>query len=544
MIGKHADLFWHFFLLICVVGVARSLSYTGQSYVQSKLLLDWRRWLTSHLVEKYLSNRTYFEITVDQSIDNPDERMQEEVDPFCSTMANLPQLFLGSFFDMSVQAAILWNVSRPLFWAISIYSGIKTAVILAATRPTIKQQFEITVAEADLRYGLLHVRDNAETVAFYRGEHMERRHIEDRLSTLVKKKLINILYGIKMSIAYTGFGIVWGLLPMLFLAPLYFKGTIQYGTIAQAGYASMVMLQSLMVFVNFLPILAGAAPRVIRLAEIQEKFEFLGRPRVSAPSAPLIELEAGPRVALENVSLQTPGGELRLVKNLTLSVGGRRHLIIVGQTGVGKSSLLRSMAGLWTRGTGRITMPPPEDVLFLPQRPYMILASLRDQILYPNRRAALCDEELESILERVNLPQLARTHGGLSAEKDWGRVLSLGEQQRIAFARILASRPKYVFLDEATSALDIETERHLYALLEGSSSTFISVGHRPTIMRYHRAALRLYPDGSWELSAIRRAAKRILRGDDEVGYAVLDGIVPAAGRAMQKLRTGFQLPAA
>jgi putative ATP-binding cassette transporter len=161
--------------------------------------------------------------------------------------------------------------------------------------------------------------------------------------------------------------------------------------------------------------------------------------------------------------------------------------------------LLRAMAGLWTRGAGVIVMPPPSELLFLPQKPYMVLGDLRAQLLYPNARGQrLEDADLQAVLERVNLHDLAGKHGGFDAERDWSRVLSLGEQQRIAFARVLISKPRYVFLDEATSAVDIETEALLYGLLARSFATFISVGHRPSLFAYHASALRLRQDG-WDI---------------------------------------------
>jgi putative ATP-binding cassette transporter len=205
------------------------------------------------------------------------------------------------------------------------------------------------------------------------------------------------------------------------------------------------------------------------------------------------------RLAVEHLSLQTPNGKRTLVEDLSIELRAGQGLLVMGPSGCGKSSLLRAIAGLWNSGTGAIVRPEPEQILFLPQRPYMVLGTLRDQLLYPNTHLEVEEQHLKQVLEQVNLAGLDERFGGFNAVQDWADVLSLGEQQRLTFARLLLNKPKYAILDEATSALDLGNEQRLYQHLQAKGTTFLSVGHRSTLANYHQSVLELSQDKTWQL---------------------------------------------
>eukprot|EP00475_Leptophrys_vorax_P003361 TRINITY_DN11973_c0_g1_i1.p1 TRINITY_DN11973_c0_g1~~TRINITY_DN11973_c0_g1_i1.p1 ORF type:complete len:252 (+),score=21.66 TRINITY_DN11973_c0_g1_i1:34-756(+) len=213
-------------------------------------------------------------------------------------------------------------------------------------------------------------------------------------------------------------------------------------------------------------------------------------------------------MALDQVSLHTPDYKRKLVTDLSMELKKGNGLLIVGASGGGKSSLLRAVAGLWDAGSGSVIRPPLGEMLFLPQRPYMIIGSLRDQLLYPDNKKKVTDEEFQQVLEKVNLPHLIERCGGLDVEADWGKTLSLGEQQRLAFARVLLAEKPYVILDEATSALDEKNEAELYAALQETKTTIISVSHRPHVAKYHSHVLVLIDSDAWQLqTAVEYAAE-------------------------------------
>jgi vitamin B12/bleomycin/antimicrobial peptide transport system ATP-binding/permease protein len=213
-------------------------------------------------------------------------------------------------------------------------------------------------------------------------------------------------------------------------------------------------------------------------------------------------------LALEDMTLQTPDHQRTLVEDLSVQLSTGEGLLVRGPSGCGKSSLLRAIAGLWNAGTGTILRPTLEQMLFLSQRPYMILGTLREQMLYPKMDGSVEDSQLRQILIQVNLPELEKSHGGFNAEQNWAEVLSLGEQQRLIFARLLLNKPGYAILDEATSALDSKNEEHLYQQLQNSSMTFLSVGHRESLSHYHQSILDFTAHQTWSLKASKTLSIR------------------------------------
>ncbi|MEH1805768.1 ABC transporter ATP-binding protein/permease [Nostoc sp.] len=469
-------------------------------FVRKQIALDWYKWLNNQILDKYLSNRAYYKINFKADIDNPDQRLSQEIEPITSNVLYFSATFLEKVLEMITFTAIIWSISQQIAVALVIYTimGNLIAVYLNQELNSINQA-EIE-SKADYNYCLTHVRTHAESIAFFRGEKQESNIIERRFSKLIINIKRKIDWERNRDIFNRAYQVAIELFMLFILAPLYIKGEIDFGQVGQASVASFMFATALGELITAFGSSGNFSSYVERLAEFSSALEEVTKQPENVSTIKIIEEN---HLAFENVTLQTPNYEQVIVEDLSLSVQPGEGLLIVGPSGRGKSSLLRAIAGLWNAGTGRLVRPPLEKVLFLPQRPYIILGTLREQLLYPNTSRQMTDAELKEVLQQVNLQNLLSRVDGFDTEVPWENILSIGEQQRLAFARLLVTHPSFTILDEATSALDLQNEGSLYQKLQSTKTTFISVGHRESLFDYHQWVLELSQDSSWQLVTVQ-----------------------------------------
>ena len=495
--ARNADRFWHSIKLYLALLVGAVPIYAFYYYVRDNLGNHWRRWLTSRFLENYFKDRNFYELNADASIDNPDQRIAEDINTFTQRSLYFLLILIGSILQLIAFSSVLWFISIELVYFLAFYAVAGTLVtLLVYGKRLVSLNFLQLRREADFRFSLVRVRENAESIAFYRGEAQEQQQVKTRFNAAFDNFRLLIKNQFFLNLFQYAYSMLTIVLPSAIIASRVLSGELEVGRAVQAAGAFVAVLSAISVIIDNFESLSRFAAGIDRLDGFSRVLEE--GPTGRARGASIIESAPGPQLALQCVTLLTPHHERILVRDLSVAIEPGKGLLIVGSSGSGKSSLLRAIAGLWYSGSGKIIRPAPEDMLFLPQQPYMLLGSLRKQLLYPNQDRQTSDTELLELLEQVNLPHLAERFGGLDAEMDWVKLLSIGEQQRLAFARVLLARPRFAILDEATSALDMANEQRLYQQLMATDTTPVSVGHRATILKFHHQVLELGGEGHWK----------------------------------------------
>ena len=502
--NKDAVEFWSQLMKFLVLTAAYVLLVVHGNYLRQLLQIRWRRWLTEKYLNEWLDERMYYRLQLtDRGTDNPDQRIAEDLRLFADLTLIYALDLLSTLVTLVSFVFILWTLSGPLtfvlagtqfevpgylVWIALIYAAIGTWVTHRIGRPLINLHYEQQRFEADLRYSLVRFRENAEGIALYHGEADEKRNFVGRFRGVMGNWWEIMRWRRRLGSFTYSYGQAAVVFPYLVVAPRFFSGAIQLGDLMQAVSAFNQVQSSLSWFVDVYTRLAEWKATVDRLIGFHNAIVRVRAEAQAAPGVAQVRSDVS-GIALDDVRLELPDGRV-LVKSASEQFTPGESLLVMGPSGIGKSTLFRAIAGIWPYGEGRVLVPNHARVLFLPQKPYLQVGSLRDVMCYPEWSGRFEDAELRELLADCGLPHLA---GRLDEQHNWALELSVGEQQRIGFCRALLRKPDWLMLDEATSALDGKSETQLYGMLKARlpNMTIVSIGHRPQLVSFHDRQLEL-----------------------------------------------------
>ncbi|MGL4637015.1 MAG: ABC transporter ATP-binding protein/permease [Beijerinckiaceae bacterium] len=544
--NKDAATFWTllytvFFFWAMISVVSNLIEY----FFENVLKIRWREYLVERYGNKWLSNGSHYRMGFGAGADNPDQRIAEDVKNYINSSYAFSISLLSTISNLVSFSIILWAipVQFPIpgtdiivpglpFWVALIYSLLGTWITHLIGRPLIKLDFKQEKYEADFRYSLARLREYGEQIALLRGEGAERQHVGKRFSAIVGNYFALVRQNLKLNTFVASYFQASAIVPYIIMAPSYFAGKLTLGQLTQTAGAFGRVEASMQWFIARYQSIAAYKAVVDRLTTFQDAIK--GAENLQSQSGISLPSQAGNDISIPALSLAIPSGETIVrLKDLTLRKG--ETTLVTGPSGSGKSTLFRAVAGIWPFGQGAINVPDGKSVMLLPQRPYLPMGTLREAVQYPGLAGDHDDATMNAALLAARLPKLVNR---LDEEAMWAQVLSLGEQQRLAVARALITRPDWLFLDEATAALDEQTEAAIYAVLakELPNTTVVSIGHRSTLIAMHKRRIDLQIGDEGVFSTVDLSAVKAKASSKTAAKEVVADKTPAKAKAPAKPR--------
>ena len=505
---RDAGSFPNLILYFSVLAVVYIVAAVYRIYLTQMLEIRWRTWLTDRYVSRWLDNQAYYRLELqNRGTDNPDQRIADDLRLYTTGTLGLSLGLLSAVVTLLSFVAILWAIGGPLtftlggtevtipgymVWVAVLYALVGSVLTHFVGRRLIGINYQQERYEADFRYSLVRLRENAEGVALYGGERPERAHLMGRFGNIQTNWWELMRYTKRLTFFTAGYSQVAIIFPLLVAAPRYFAGELTLGGLQQIGNAFARVETSLSWFINAYDSIANWKASVDRLLTFEDALVQIARDTTRADR---IEVTPSATSALraEGLDLALPTGAA-VLSGAAFAIEPGERILVKGPSGSGKSTLFRALAGIWPFGRGRVERPADANVLFLPQRPYIPIGTLREAVSYPAASGAFPDDAVRSALGEVRLDAFGDR---LDEADNWSMRLSGGEQQRLAVARALLHRPDWLFMDEATSALDEPTEQHLYTLLRERlpHAAIVNISHRPADAEFHDRTFELVPNG-------------------------------------------------
>ena len=468
-------------------------------FTEERMGLLWRHWMTRALVERYLQDATYYRLREHAEIPNPDQRIADDVRTFTTTTLSLLLVWLNGSFTILAFSGVMWTISPLLFGVAVAYAALGSGLTLVFGRPLLWLNYDQSDREASFRAELVHLREHAESVAVLRREGRLRDRLLSRIDALVGN--LKRIIGVNRNLGFftTGYNYMIQVVPILIVAPLFIRGQAEFGVISQSAMAFSHLIGAFSLFVTQFQQISSYAVVTARLSALGEGVEQLEK------VAARIEIDdSGEELEYQQLSLRSPHHDRLLVASLSarLAVGTRT---LVSGDPEAMIALFRATAGLWDSGEGRIVRPPPDEILFLTERPYLPPGTLRQAVVRTGREQDLADARILEVLRELGVDGALEKAGGLDVERDWDELLALGEQQMLSFARLALAAPRYAVLDRPETVLGAEAVARVLDFMADRSITLVTFASEPALANRHDARIALAADGSWSFEPLHRA---------------------------------------
>jgi putative ATP-binding cassette transporter len=473
-------------------------------FTEERLGLFWRVWLTRRITQRYFADRTFLWLKESATVANPDQRIADDVRAFTTTTLSFTLMFLNGALAVLSFSGVLWTISRLLFGVAVGYAVLGTLAAIYLGRPLVGLNYRQSDQEANFRSDLIHVRENAESIALLRREGRLTARLLRRIDGLADNFRRIISVNRNLSFFTTGYNYLIQIIPTLIVAPLFIRGDVEFGVVTQSAMAFAQLLGAFSLIVNQFQSISSFAAVIARLSALGGAVEK-GPP---SPRTKLAAVTADGRIAYEGLTLFSPAYDHELLKNLTVDVPHGTRVLVVGPNEVARIALFRATAGIWPAGEGTISRPSLDAIFFLPQRPYLPPGTLRDLLLRTGQEQIIPDDRITIALHDAGLDPVLMRAGGLDKEQDWQAILSLGEQQQLAVTRLILARPAFAMLDRVNASLKPAQVRAVLERLDQNSITYITFAEEAESVDLYDAVLEIDPDGAWRWRRTNGDAQR------------------------------------
>ena len=461
-------------------------------FIEERLGLLWRDWLTRRLVVRYLDRHLYYWMKVPGGLGNPDQRITDDVRAFTTSTLSLALIFVNGTLTVLAFSGVLWSISRALFVTAVLYAGLGSALAYLIGRPLVRLNYDQSDREADFRAQLVHVRENAESIALLAYEPRLRARLFDQIGALVANLKRIIAVNRNLGFFTTGYGYMIQLIPALIVAPLFIRGSVEFGVIPQSAMAFAQVIGAFSLVVNQFPQLSSYAAVLARLNALAEASDAAQ----GAGGVAIVEDET--RFAYEELTVLAPHDTRPLVRALSVDVTPRSHWLVTGPDNLVTDALLLAIGGLWHHGSGRVVRPGPAELFLFPERPYLPPSTLREMLVRDPDQRTTADDRIWDALRRAGADAAARRVGGLDTQNDWNGVLSLDEQRLVGVAHLLLTAPRFAVLADLAASLGTERAADVLATLRERGTGYVVLGDAAALGdEQFDGVIEIATDGSW-----------------------------------------------